>query len=76
MNFKTIALAGPTLIATVGGAVAPAAAASLDVKVEVPRQSSAEYHKPYVALWIEGGQEVPGPVNPYLATGDSTETEQ
>lgn len=56
MNFKTIALAGPTLIATVGGAVGPAAAASLDVKVEVPRQSSAEYHKPYVAMWIEGGE--------------------
>lgn len=31
----------------------PAFAADLTVKVEVPRLNVAEYHKPYVAFWIE-----------------------
>lgn len=30
-----------------------AAAADLDVKVEIPRLSVAEYHRPYVAIWVE-----------------------
>ena len=43
----TIALSG--LLAT-----APAAyAASLDVNIEIPRLNVAEYHRPYVAVWIE-----------------------
>lgn len=47
----SIALSG--LIAT-----APAAyAASLDVNVEVPRLNVAEYHRPYVAVWIEGADQ-------------------
>ncbi len=32
---------------------APAMAADLNVTVEIPRLSVAEYHKPYVAIWIE-----------------------
>lgn len=32
---------------------APAAAAELGVNVEIPRLQVAEYHRPYVALWIE-----------------------
>jgi len=32
---------------------APAAAADLAVSVEIPRLSVAEYHNPYVAIWIE-----------------------
>ena len=32
---------------------APAAAAELSVSVEIPRLQVAEYHRPYVALWIE-----------------------
>ena len=40
------ALAG--LIAT------PAVAADMAVKVQVPELTVAEYHKPYVAIWIEG----------------------
>lgn len=37
-----------------GAAVAgPAFAADLNVTVEVPRLKVAEYHKPYVAIWIE-----------------------
>lgn len=31
----------------------PAIAADLNVKVELPRLSVAEYHKPYIAIWIE-----------------------
>jgi hypothetical protein len=33
---------------------APAHAADLAVKVEIPRLQVAEYHRPYVALWLEG----------------------
>lgn len=32
---------------------APALAADLNVTVEVPKLTVAEYHKPYVAIWIE-----------------------
>ena len=32
---------------------APALAADLNVTVEVPRLTVAEYHKPYVAIWVE-----------------------
>lgn len=32
---------------------APLAAAELNVTVEVPRMNVAEYHRPYVAIWIE-----------------------
>jgi hypothetical protein len=31
----------------------PALAADLNVTVEVPRLTVAEYHKPYVAIWVE-----------------------
>ena len=47
----------PTLFAAVAGAAAvPAAAnaAELAVSVEIPKLAVAEYHRPYVALWIEG----------------------
>lgn len=32
---------------------APALAASLALNIEVPRLNAAEYHRPYVAAWIE-----------------------
>jgi hypothetical protein len=35
------------------GAATPALAADLNVTVEVPKLTVAEYHKPYVAIWIE-----------------------
>ena len=35
-------------------AALPAKAQSLDVTVTIPRLSVAEYHKPYVAIWLEG----------------------
>jgi hypothetical protein len=36
---------------------APSFAADLNVKVEIPRLTVAEYHKPYVAFWIEGADQ-------------------
>jgi hypothetical protein len=50
------AFAGPSLIlgAALSGFAGPAAAAGLEVKVEIPRLAVAEYHRPYVAIWIEG----------------------
>ena len=35
----------------------PAAAAGLEVKVEIPRMTVAEYHRPYVAMWVEDGSQ-------------------
>lgn len=32
---------------------APASAAELSLKIEIPRLTVAEYHRPYVALWLE-----------------------
>lgn len=34
---------------------APTLAAGLGVNVEIPRLDVAEYHRPYVAIWIERG---------------------
>lgn len=34
--------------------IAPAHAAEISINVEVPRINAAEYHRPYVAIWIEG----------------------
>jgi hypothetical protein len=48
LTFSSVAIgAGAAMSA------APAMAADLNVTVEVPRLSVAEYHKPYVAIWIE-----------------------
>jgi hypothetical protein len=32
---------------------APAFAADLQLKIEIPRLTVAEYHRPYVAMWLE-----------------------
>lgn len=45
----------PTALILAAGAAsvaAPALAADLTVTVEVPRISTAAYHRPYVAAWI------------------------
>ncbi len=34
-------------------AATPAAAANLTVTVDIPKLDVAEYHKPYVAIWVE-----------------------
>ena len=39
--------------ALTGLVAAPALAADIDIKVEVPKLTVAEYHKPYVAVWVE-----------------------
>ncbi|MGH8039497.1 MAG: DUF2271 domain-containing protein [Stenotrophomonas sp.] len=46
----TIALSG--LLAT-----SPAYATTLDINVEVPTLTVAEYHRPYVAVWLEGADQ-------------------
>lgn len=40
-------------IALTGLVSVPAAAADLTVTLEIPKQNVAEYHQPYVAVWIE-----------------------
>ena len=51
LSYRTVMtglpLAGTTLFA------APAAAAGIDMVVTIPRLNVAEYHRPYVAIWIE-----------------------
>lgn len=36
-----------------GLVAAPALAADLEISVEIPKLDVAEYHKPYVAIWLE-----------------------
>ncbi len=64
----TIALSG--LLAT-----APAAyAASLDVNVEVPKLNVAEYHRPFVAVWIEdAGQKAAANLSVWYQQGSNSE---
>jgi hypothetical protein len=45
---------GLGLVFGAGALAEPAVAASMEVKIDVPRMTAAEYHKPYVAIWIEG----------------------
>ncbi|MGV8930898.1 MAG: DUF2271 domain-containing protein [Luteimonas sp.] len=43
------------LTIALGGLLAmPAYAAQLDLTVEIPQLKVAEYHRPYVAIWVEG----------------------
>jgi len=50
-------LTGPAALtgiaAATGLAATPASASDLTVTVEIPRLRVAEYHNPYVAIWIE-----------------------
>ncbi|SEJ32445.1 Hypothetical protein SAMN05518849_10555 [Sphingobium sp. AP50] len=39
--------------AALGAAATPASAETLNLTVNIPRLSVAEYHRPYVAIWIE-----------------------
>lgn len=39
--------------AALGAAALPARAETLNVTVNIPRLSVAEYHRPYVAIWLE-----------------------
>lgn len=40
-------------LGAMGAIAAPAAAQTMDVTVTIPRLNVAEYHRPYVAMWIE-----------------------
>lgn len=52
-SLKPLWLTGPVFLA--GLSAAPAQASGLTVTVEIPRLGVSEYHRPYVAMWIEGG---------------------
>ena len=51
MQFRTLGWTA----ATIGTGLLPgtAAAQTLDLSVEIPRIRVAEYHRPYVAIWLE-----------------------
>jgi hypothetical protein len=42
-------------------AATPAAAANMALTIEIPRLTVAEYHKPYVAAWLEKADQSAGP---------------
>jgi hypothetical protein len=48
-----------TMTGLAAAPLAPAVAADLNVKVEIPRLNVAEYHRPYVAMWIERADQSP-----------------
>ena len=44
-------------IALSGALALPAYAAELNLSVEIPQLNVAEYHRPYVAIWLEGADQ-------------------
>ncbi|MEC3948624.1 DUF2271 domain-containing protein [Sphingobium sp. HWE2-09] len=48
-----LALTGAVAIGAAGSATTPAAAQTLNLNVAIPRLTVAEYHRPYVAIWVE-----------------------
>lgn len=44
-------------LAAAGLAAAPAAGAELQVSIELPQLNVAEYHRPYLAAWLENGRQ-------------------
>ncbi|ALU88782.1 MULTISPECIES: DUF2271 domain-containing protein [Herbaspirillum] len=57
MKRSTTALFKPTALALAAAALfasaAPAGAAEMNLKIEIPTLNVAEYHRPYLAAWIE-----------------------
>lgn len=51
----TVTLTGMATVPFAG----PAVAAELNVKVEIPKLTVAEYHRPYVAMWVERADQSP-----------------
>lgn len=51
----TVTLSGMAAVPLAG----PAFAADMNVKVEIPRLNVAEYHRPYVAVWVERADQSP-----------------
>lgn len=48
-----IALTGTAALGITGAAASPAMAQTINLTVTIPRLTVAEYHRPYVAIWIE-----------------------
>jgi len=46
----------PLVVLTLAGAPLAAPAADVTLEIEIPRLEVAEYHRPYVAAWIENDQ--------------------
>ena len=64
----TITIALGTLL------IAPSQAAEISLNVEVPRINAAEYHRPYVAVWVEGeGQKSVADLAVWYQQTDGTE---
>ena len=49
----SLLLTGTAALGATGALAAPAGAQTLNLSVTIPRLSVAEYHRPYVAIWIE-----------------------
>ncbi|KAB2921831.1 MAG: DUF2271 domain-containing protein [Dechloromonas sp.] len=52
-----------------GMMASPALAQTMDVTITIPRLTVAEYHKPYVALWIEQAGKPARTINVWYDTG-------
>jgi hypothetical protein len=46
-------------VALTGLLASPVLAADMNVKIEIPKLNVAEYHKPYVAVWVERPDQSP-----------------
>lgn len=52
-NGYKLILGGGAALGAAGAAAMPANAQTMNVSVTIPRLSVAEYHRPYVAMWVE-----------------------
>ena len=57
-----------------GIAAGPATAETLDLAITVPRLTVAEYHRPYVAVWLEQAGAAPRPLSVWYK-GDMKDNE-
>ncbi|MDK2762065.1 MAG: DUF2271 domain-containing protein [Sphingopyxis sp.] len=69
MQFTQKMIFGGVALGATGFAMAPAQAQTMDVKVTIPRITVAEYHKPYVAMWIEQAGKPARTINVWYDTG-------
>jgi hypothetical protein len=61
-------------VALSGALALPAYAAELNLSVEIPQLNVAEYHRPYVAIWLEGAdQKVAADLSVWYQMKDSKE---
>jgi len=61
-------------IAVSGLLTLPAYAAELEINIEIPKLNVAEYHRPYVAIWLEGAdQKVAGNLAVWYQMKDTAE---